>query len=120
MIPPGSGDTDATMKLRTVIASATLIAAAPETVAQDLTTTQLQDHGDVVLRGALTKSMLDRNRGNARRNPTATTAKARAKCAAATRAGAVRWGGAITSCCACARGQGTADGRPPATPVLRA
>ena len=76
------------MKLRTVIASATLIAAAPETVAQDLTTTQLQDHGDVVLRGALTKSMLDRNRGNAGRSPTATNAKARAKCAAATRADA--------------------------------
>jgi hypothetical protein len=66
------------------IVSAAMVTASPAAIAQDLPTTQLQDHGNTVLHGATTRSMLRANRGNTGR--TASNRQiARDKCAAESR-----------------------------------
>lgn len=73
------------MRLRTMLTlTLGLLLTAPVAIAQDLPTTQVQDHGQVVLHGAMTRSMLRANRDNARRG-SSNASIARAKCALATR-----------------------------------
>ncbi|WP_315760376.1 hypothetical protein [Sphingomonas sp. Y38-1Y] len=68
-----------------LVALALLVGAcATSAGAQELPTTQLQDHGQAVLHGATTRSILRANQGN-RRGERSNAAIARAKCAAATR-----------------------------------
>lgn len=72
------------MRTRFYLVAAAMIVTSPSAIAQDLPTTQVQDHGNTVLHGAMTRSMLRANRGNTRRGGS-NAAIARAKCASATR-----------------------------------
>jgi hypothetical protein len=66
-----------------LVLAAAAILAPPPAIAQELPTTQLQDHGNTVLHGAMTRSMLRANRGNTGRRAS-NRQIARDKCATET------------------------------------